>query len=115
MENTEVTRPKHPGRVAQGKRLVEWNRKNKGNLRKNEVLAQVSSSGGQVLAQVPSSSCSAGLGIILLICVAGGGIYFYSWKTPAQRVEPQGDAQRAQCAEPQGDAPKKKEVKRWME
>ena len=114
-----VTRPKHPGRVAGGKRLAEWNerkrlaewnRKNKKDLLKNkdEVPAQVPSRGDQIPAQVPSSgdqvpsrhtSYSAGLGIILLICVAGGGIYFYSRKTPAAPEPP----------------PKKKEVRKYMD
>ena len=38
----QVTRPKNEGRVAAGKRLAEWNRKNKENLLKNE--GQVDSS-----------------------------------------------------------------------
>ena len=34
-EKREVTNIKNPGRVAAGKRLVEWNRKKKENLTKN--------------------------------------------------------------------------------
>ena len=100
MSSTEqVTNPKHPGRQAAGKRLAEWNRKNKENLLKNKdkVPAQVSSSGDQV--QSSHTLKYSGLGIILLICVAGGGIYFYSRKTPPESAS----------------EPPKEEVKKWME
>ena len=88
----QITRPKHPGRQAAGKRLAEWNRKNKEDLLKNkdEVPAQVPSSGAQVVKEQSSHTLKySGLGIILLICVAGGGIYFYSRKkTPSPAPEP---------------------------
>ena len=46
----EVTKTKSEGRIAAGKRLAEWNRKNKEDLLKNkeQVPAQVNSSGDQV-------------------------------------------------------------------
>ena len=88
-----VTRPKHPGRVAQGKNLAALMKERKDALMKNKD----SEVGSVVQKEQPShTSYSAGLGIILLICVAGGGIYFYSRKTPAVPLE-------------------RKEVKKWMD
>ena len=82
MNNTEqasvvqtVTKPKHPRRVAQGKKLAALMKERKDALMKNKE-SEVSS---EVMKEQSShSSYFAGLGIILLICVAGGGIYFYS-------------------------------------
>ena len=59
---SEVTKPKSEGRVAAGKRLVEWNRKNKENLIKNKE--KVSSSGepsNLSSVQEPSNKTSSNL------------------------------------------------------
>ena len=90
-----VTRPKHPGRVAQGKKLAALMKERKDALMKNkepEVYSEV------VKEQSSHTLKYSGLGIILLICV-GGGIYFYSRKTPP-----------APASEPV-----KQQVKKWME
>ena len=53
----QVTKSKNEGRVAAGKRLVEWNRKNKENLVKNKE--QVESSNLSSDQQVESSNLSS--------------------------------------------------------
>ena len=102
MDNTEqasvsttVTRPKHPGRVAQGKILAALMKECKDALMKN-----MESEGDLEVIKEQSShtSYSAGLGIILFIVGVGGGIYFYSRKTP-----------------PPAPEPVKQQVKKWME
>ena len=82
--NDQVSKVKNEGRVAAGKRLVEWNRKNKADLLKNkaqvdssdasslQVPSQVNSSDDQVPPQVNSSVWYGGLGIIIL---TGGALY----------------------------------------
>ena len=95
---SQVTKLKSEGRVAAGKRLAEWNRKNK-----EQVPAQVNSSGDQVSTsgdQVPKSHTWKYLGVMLLIGVGAAAYYFYTHKkTPA-----------AQALEPV-----KKQSKKWME
>ena len=71
----EVTKTKSEGRIAAGKRLAEWNRKNKEDLLKNkedllknkeQVLAQVNSSGDQVSTsrdQVLASHAGSGISV----------------------------------------------------
>ena len=87
MDN-QVTEVKNEGRVAAGKRLVEWNRKNKANLKSGDPPPD--SSCDQVPPQV-SSSCVwyGGLGVIIL---AGGAVYLYTRHTtpttPSTLVKP---------------------------
>ena len=71
-----VTKTKNEGRVAAGKRLAEWNRKNKEDLLKNKesVPAQVISSEDKTSSR--TWQYYSGLGVILLICGVGGGIYY---------------------------------------
>ena len=73
-----VTKPKSKGRVAAGKQLVEWNRKNKADLLKNK--AQVDSSDASSV-QVPTSPESTHTvfysgGLTILVGV-GFALYFY--------------------------------------
>ena len=103
MDNTEqasvvqtVTRPKHPGRVAHGKKLAALMKERKDALLKNKEPEV----GTEVIKEQSSHTLKySGLGIILLICVAGGGIYFYSRKTPPTPAP----------------EPVKQQVKKWME
>ena len=93
----QVTKTKNEGRVAAGKRLAEWNRKNKEDLLKNKEQvekvpttsgAQVVASGGQVVAS------HIGLyGGTLLLVGAGIAVYFYAFgytrqKAPVTPAEP---------------------------
>jgi len=90
-----VTRPKHPGRVAQGKKLAALMKERKDALLKNrdsEVTKEVNSE------QSSHSWKYSGLGIILLICV--GGFYFFTRKASTTPLPPE---------------PVKQEVKKWME
>ena len=77
-----VTRLKHPGRVAHGKKLAALMKERKDALVKNKE-SEVGSEVQKEQSSDDHTSYSAVLGIILLICVAGSGIYFYSRKTPA--------------------------------
>ena len=100
--NDQVTKVKNEGRFAAGKRLVEWNRKNKADLLKNkaqvdssdasslQVPSQVDSSGDQVPPQVNSSVWyGGGLGAIILV---GGALYLHTRRatpaTPSTPVNP---------------------------
>ena len=91
----EVTKTKSEGRIAAGKRLAEWNRKNKEDLLKNkeQVLTQVNSSGDQVstsrdqvLASHASSVNRVYGGIIFLI--VSGIYYFYTHRKAPPVPEP---------------------------
>ena len=89
----QVTKSKNEGRVAAGKRLAEWNRKNKENLVKNKE--QVSSSGESskpTSAQEPASPTSntSMLAGAALVALAAAAIFFFMKKsipTP-QKVKP---------------------------
>ena len=94
---SEVTKPKNEGRVAAGKRLADWNRKNKENLLKNKE--QVKSSGepsAPTSAQEPSSSApsvSARAATLYVAAVAAIGLVAWIlWtqkkKTPAVQSRP---------------------------
>ena len=77
----QVTKSKNEGRVAAGKRLVEWNRKNKENLVKNreEVASSNLSSDQQEPQSQTSTVVYGGLAIVVVIGVA---LYVYR-KKPA--------------------------------
>ena len=90
-----VTKAKNEGRVAAGKRLVEWNRKKKEDLLKNKAQEpsqvtvsenqepnQVAVSGNQVL-----SSYMVQYGALAVILLAIGGYIYYTHKQAA-KVEP---------------------------
>ena len=85
-----VTKTKHPGRVASGKRLAGWNRKNKENLVKNKE--QVESSDQQVESsnlsndqQEPQSQTSTVVygGALAIVAVISVALYLYRGKKPA--------------------------------
>ena len=91
----QVTKSKNEGRVAAGKRLAEWNRKNKENLLKNKE--QVSSSGESSAPsgvagdqQEPTSATSMLAGAAI---VAVGIAIFFFWKRPqtSAATSPTGD------------------------
>lgn len=90
-----VTKSPHPGRQASGKRLVEWNRKNKEALLKNrEVVEKQDSSGGdkepnEVPDQVPTSRVliSPWMLVVLVAPILGGVYYFKCMPKPAPQVE----------------------------
>ena len=80
-EVIKVTKVKNEGRVAGGKRLAEWNRKNKENLRNNKD--QVDASGGQVDVSESSrtSLCSNGwLGVGVLVLAGGIAAYIVVYR-----------------------------------
>ena len=80
-----VTKPKSEGRVAAGKRLVEWNRKNKENLVKNlEKAASSDSPSAPSAQQEPQSQTSTvfyGGGALAVLAVIGVALYLYRGKT----------------------------------
>ena len=82
----EVTKPKHPGRVAAGKRTAELNRKRKEDLLNNHktVPPQVNSGTDSVLGG--DSSWKYGVAMLVL---AGGALYLYTRRaTPATPSTP---------------------------
>jgi len=77
----QVTSIKSEGRVAVGKRLVEWNRKNKENLLKNKQ--QVSLSTESSSQQEPTSHAALYCGGTAVILVGvGTALYLYQRKKP---------------------------------
>lgn len=86
-EPNQVITKKNEGRVAAGKRLVEWNRKDK--LEKKKNLGKSTSQDDQELTAGPPKSTDtiyiygAGGSAILLLCL-GTGLYFFFQKPPPQ-------------------------------
>ena len=87
----KVTKEKAPGRVAQGKKIGGWNKKNKDDLHGASALVQVnasdqdnlSNSNKQVdaseqdnLIKSEASKIFYGAGIVTIILAIGTGIYF---------------------------------------
>ena len=78
---------KNSGRVAAGKKLVEWNRKNKADLLKNK--AQVGSSDApsapsdQQEPQSQTSTVFYGGGALAVLAVIGVMLYLHHGKKPA--------------------------------
>ena len=90
----QVTKSKNEGRVASGKRLAEWNRKNKENLVKNKEQVESSnlSSDQQVKSsnlssdqQEPQSQTSTVVygGALAIVAVISVALYLYRGKKPA--------------------------------
>ena len=90
----QVTKSKNEGRVASGKRLAEWNRKNKENLVKNKEQVessnlssdqQVESSNLSSDQQEPQSQTSTVVygGALAIVVVVGVALYLYRGKKPA--------------------------------
>ena len=90
-----VTKAKNEGRVAAGKRLVEWNRKKKEDLLKNKAQepSQVTVSKNQEPNQIDAcvnqvlSSYMVQYGALAIILLAIGGYVYYTRKQ-AVVVEP---------------------------
>ena len=86
----QVTKSKNEGRVASGKRLVEWNRKNKENLVKknkeqvDQRATQLQSSNLSSDQQEPQSQTSTVVygGALAIVVVVGVALYVYR-KKPA--------------------------------
>ena len=79
----QVTKTKNEGRVAAGKRLVEWNRKNKEDLlkKKNQVNSSSESSANEVSSSTSSSTFSSSsiYDIGATVALAGIAVVFL-WK-----------------------------------
>ena len=78
-KHEQVTKVKNEGRVAAGKRLVEWNRKNKENLVKNRE--QVASSDFPSAPREPQSQASTvvyGGGALAILVGVGFALYLLS-------------------------------------
>ena len=82
----EVTKPKHPGRVAAGKRTAELNRKRKEDLLSNreKVPPQVDSG----TESVPGGDSSWKYGGAAAIVVGVGALYLYHEKKPIPTTHP---------------------------
>ena len=92
----KITKEKHPGRVAAGKRLTEWNQQNKAKLK----LETTSTSPSSSTSTLPSSSTSTSTSsltsslpssfksplIIFGVLVIMGGYYLWQ-KKPQQNVQ----------------------------
>ena len=78
----QVTKFENEGRVAAGKRLVEWNRKNKENLVKNreEVASSVSPSAPSDQQEPQSHHTVLYSGGALAVLVVGAALYLYRGK-----------------------------------
>ena len=86
-QEQQVTKPKNEGRVAAGRKLAEWNRKNKENLIKNKEQVKSSGESSAPTSATSSTTLYGGVGIALV-----AGIYF--WKinaVPEHRVQPEND------------------------
>ena len=82
---SEVTKLKNEGRVAAGKRLAEWNRKNKENLLKNKEKVESSddSSASSVQQEPTSQTIIYGSGVFVIFAVIGVALYIYHGKKSA--------------------------------
>ena len=78
----QVTKSKNEGRVAAGKRLVEWNRKNKENLVKNREHVASSSDSSVPSAQQSHHTVFHGGGALAVLVVGVSvALYLYRGKT----------------------------------
>ena len=83
----QVTKVKNEGRVAAGKRLVEWNRKNKENLVKNRE--KVASSDLPSAPREPQSQTSTvfyGGGALAVLAVIGVALYHVKKPAPPKAL-----------------------------
>ena len=89
-ERIQVTKPKHPGRVESGKRLVEWNRKNKENILKepNQVAKNLeqepAKEPNQEPGQVGKSYDAHMVGVGALAILAIGLLVYFHQKSPGK-------------------------------
>ena len=79
----QVTKSKNEGRVAAGKRLAEWNRKNKENLLKNEEQVKPSGKPSEPSsAQEPTSEASS-----YTLYIAAASVLVVAWILWTQEKE----------------------------
>ena len=83
--DTTIVKPKDPGRVASGKKLVEWNRKKKEDMLKNQEPSQEPS---QVPSQVPTSNNISMWYGGAAISLAGVGTVFYLYTRKKPSLTP---------------------------
>ena len=87
----QVTKPKSKGRVAAGKRLVEWNRKHKEDLLKNREQVAISDptrdAGDQQEPQSQTSTVVYG-GALAIVVVIGVALYIYRKKPAPPTTSP---------------------------
>ena len=88
----QVVKAKNEGRVAAGKRLVEWNRKNKEDLLKNKNQEPISGeSSAPTGAEEPTSATSNTTlygGVSVAVALAGIAVFFL-WKRNTPNPTPQ--------------------------
>ena len=88
----KVTKPKNPGRVAQGHKLAAWNKQRKADMLKEQspsTAAEPPSTAAP--AEAPSTAAAAAAAIpVSVFFVVGliGGVYYWHTKTPALPAAP---------------------------
>ena len=83
----EVTKPKHPGRVAAGKRTAELNRKRKEDLLSNHGTVPPQVDSGTKSVPGGDSSWKYGGAVAILVGV-GFALYLYHEKKPIPTAHP---------------------------
>ena len=82
----EVTKTKHPGRVAAGKRTAELNRKRKEDLLNNHKTVPTQVDSGT--ESVPGDSSWKYGGAVAILAVIGVALYLYHEKKPIPTTHP---------------------------
>ena len=83
----EITKPKHPGRVAAGKRTAELNRKRKEDLLSNREKVPPQVDSGTESVPGGDSSWKYGGAVAILVGV-GFALYLYHEKKPIPTTHP---------------------------
>ena len=83
----EVTKTKHPGRVAAGKRTAELNRKRKEDLLNNHKTVPTQVDSGIESVPGGDSSWKYG-GAVAILAVIGVALYLYHEKKPIPTTHP---------------------------
>ena len=83
----EVTKTKHPGRVAAGKRTAELNRKRKEDLLNNHKTVPTQVDSGTDSVPGGDSSWKYG-GAVAILAVIGVALYLYHEKKPIPTTHP---------------------------
>ena len=83
----EVTKTKHPGRVAAGKRTAELNRKRKEDLLNNHKTVPTQVDSGTESVPGGDSSWKYG-GAVAILAVIGVALYLYHEKKPIPTTHP---------------------------
>ena len=82
-----ITKPKHPGRVAAGKRTAELNRKRKEDLLSNHKTVPTQVDSGAESVPGGDSSWKYGGALVILVGV-GFAFYLYHKKKPVPTAHP---------------------------